>query len=343
MGQKNVVLQAVLDQGQPEMGVSRWRSSYPLGRAFSQTWSSPGKAGQDGGVHLMFSGQMEALVRRSAAAPARVTKLLLPDFYRLKFTRATSAGPSTRRQVSWESLPPCHGTANRFNPRVVYPAPRLMAATWMAEEDTAWLFGGIGRQVDGPARTCDTLGTEDGRISALCDLMAYSVSAGRWELFGDCEAAAAADHLLPPSALRLLQNIEPRSMGLGLKAQATTHLMDNAWPTVAVQASAWTGSAGELWLFGGAELDHTFAGTFAGCGNDLWRFDNKTRKWTSPLQLAAAASWPGRQCGAQVRSPVLYAGVLGAGAASGGAGGAGDGGCGCCRSLLFSSLAESVV
>ena len=119
-----------------------------------------------------------------------------------------------------------------------------MAATWMSGEQTAWLFGGVGRQPEayggrpvtaGPLASgasrpgrCDAIGAEAGPVTMLCDLMAYSVAAQRWELIGDCETG---------------QNFGDSNLG-----------RFDGWPTAAVEAATWVGDAGDtLWLFGGAD------------------------------------------------------------------------------------------
>ena len=128
------------------------------------------------------------------------------------------------------------------------PGARYLAASWTDTSGNFWLFGGLG---------LDSAGTR----GDLNDLWKYEPATGMWTWMGG-----------PKS----LCNIEGDSACAGVYGIQGVSAQGNA-PGSRTNASSWTDSCGNLWLFGGDGWDST--GT-PGILNDLWKYEPVNSLWT---------------------------------------------------------------
>ncbi|HEY1726393.1 MAG TPA: kelch repeat-containing protein [Steroidobacteraceae bacterium] len=121
------------------------------------------------------------------------------------------------------------------------PGARYGASSWIDSSGDLWLFGGYGYAATGGA-------------GELNDLWRYTPSTGQWTWVSGGNADNAS----------------------GVYGTQGTGSVSNI-PGARYAASAWTDSAGNLWLFGGYGFDT--AGS-VGELNDLWRYTPSTGQWT---------------------------------------------------------------
>ena len=127
------------------------------------------------------------------------------------------------------------------------PGARSDAAGWRDKSGNIWIFGGVG--VD-----------QAGRRGYLNDLWEFQPVTRQWTWMGGKAAL--------PSAM---DSGWPGVYGTeGAKAAANQ-------PGSREDATSWTDSNGNLWLFGGTGFDES--GTY-GLLNDLWELDAESGEWT---------------------------------------------------------------
>ena len=144
------------------------------------------------------------------------------------------------------------------------PAARAGATTWTDSEGNFWLFGGAAY-----------LGSNT-NITQLNDLWKYSPTANQWTWEGGTAASSVG------------------MIATNLNAVASTSTM----PGSRMDASGWTDSYGNFWLFGGSGVDT--AGN-AGNLNDLWIYKPATNVWT---KVAGSATIPTGTSG--IGAPGVY-------------------------------------
>jgi len=129
------------------------------------------------------------------------------------------------------------------------PGARYLAASWTDASGNFWLFGGLG---------LDSSGTR----GDLNDLWKYNPATAMWTWMGG------------PSSLCNLQGVGYACAGIyGTQGVPSP----NNAPGSRTNASSWTDSCGNLWLFGGDGWDST---GMNGPLNDLWKYDPVTKLWT---------------------------------------------------------------
>ena len=133
------------------------------------------------------------------------------------------------------------------------PGGRDSAATWTDNSGNFWLFGGEGFDVNG-------------NFGQLNDLWEFQPSTKEWTWMGGSSSVPA---ICAGSAT--IACGQPGVYGT-LGSAATANV-----PGGRSNASHWTDSYGNFWLFGGYGFD---AGRNLGELNDLWEFNSTTRQWT---------------------------------------------------------------
>jgi hypothetical protein len=121
------------------------------------------------------------------------------------------------------------------------PGGRYYAVGWIDAGNNLWLYGGAGIDVNGQQNTMN-------------DLWEFNVGSGLWTWI----------------------NGSPSGYVTGVYGTQGVADGTNA-PGSRQQATAWTDSAGQLWLFGGYGLDAS--GTYDAL-NDLWRYSSTSGLWT---------------------------------------------------------------
>jgi N-acetylneuraminic acid mutarotase len=160
------------------------------------------------------------------------------------------------------------------------PGARWESASWTGSSGDFWLFGGLG---------LDSNGTR----GDLNDLWKYDPATNEWAWMAGASSVC---------------NNQGDFGCLGIYGSEGVTSPDNA-PGGRVDASSWTDSCGNLWLFGGEGTDSA-----GGIGplNDLWRYDPTTNLWTwmsgayvdgqngtyGTLAIAAPGNVPGGRAGA---------------------------------------------
>ena len=120
------------------------------------------------------------------------------------------------------------------------PGARYAASSWIDASGNLWLFGGYG---------CDS----SGDVGALNDLWKFSPMSGQWTWIGGGNGENASGVYGTQGA--------PSASNTPGSRQAS---------------SAWTDSAGNLWLFGGYGYD---SNGNVGELNDLWQFNQAGGQW----------------------------------------------------------------
>ncbi len=152
------------------------------------------------------------------------------------------------------------------------PGTRIGATAWADAAGNFWLFGGLGVGTTGD--NCGGL-----PFCILSDLWEFNPSLNEWTWVGGPD----------------LSN-QPGVYGtLGVAAPGN-------WPDPREDATAWTDSEGNVWLFGG-DFESPF--------NDLWKYSNGEWTWVSgatqtceepgiygTLGVPSAANYPGARTGA---------------------------------------------
>lgn len=125
------------------------------------------------------------------------------------------------------------------------PGSRESAVSWTDNSGNLWLFGGYGAD-------------SAGAVGFLNDLWEFNPSSNQWTWVAGPSALAGTG---------------------GLPGAYETWMIPSAtnYPGGRQSATGWTGTNGNLWLFGGYGYDST--GSY-GYLNDLWEFNPSTRQWT---------------------------------------------------------------
>jgi hypothetical protein len=124
------------------------------------------------------------------------------------------------------------------------PGARFAAATWQDSSGNFWLFGGSGYDLNG-----------DPSPSVISDVWMFN-----------------------PTNLTWTWEAGPSSGGItGTYGTQGTPAAGNI-PGARYSATAWTDSAGQVWVFGGNGVADT--GTTLGLLNELWNFNPTTLQWT---------------------------------------------------------------
>ncbi len=142
------------------------------------------------------------------------------------------------------------------------PGGRYLAVSWTDAQGNFWLFGGLG---------IDSAGTR----GDLNDLWRYS--SGQWTWMSGsnlAEQAGTAGANWP-----------------GVYGVQGVAASDNV-PAARVQASSWSDSSGDLWLFGGEGNDSTAS---FGELNDLWKYSGGEWTWMAGSNLANQSGTYGTQ------------------------------------------------
>ncbi len=131
------------------------------------------------------------------------------------------------------------------------PGGRESATTWVDASGHLWLFGGLGTDANGT------------NIGYLNDLWEFDPSTREWAWMGGSSTV----------------NCGPNNGGFcgnaGTYGASGIPASGNA-PGGRSNASSWTDSESDFWLFGGAGFDAN--GTY-GVLNDLWEFNPSTNEW----------------------------------------------------------------
>jgi N-acetylneuraminic acid mutarotase len=156
--------------------------------------------------------------------------------------REAQAGPNEWTWVSGSNLPNQPGVYGTLGTPAAANVPgwRTGAASWTDKSGNLWLFGGEGL-------SANFAGT-------LNDLWEFNPSTGEWAWMGGSDTT-----------------YQPGVYGTQ-GVPAGTNI-----PGAREQASCWTDSSGNFWLFGGNGYDENGNG---GLLNDLWEFNPTTKQWT---------------------------------------------------------------
>jgi N-acetylneuraminic acid mutarotase len=127
------------------------------------------------------------------------------------------------------------------------PGSREDAASWTDSSGHLWLFGGVGYN-----STASQI--------LLNDLWKFSPASGEWAWMGGSTSIACGEFCGVPGVYGTLGTPSAGNVP-GSRANATT----------------WTDSSGNLWLFGGDGYD---ANGNQGALNDLWEFSPSSGQWT---------------------------------------------------------------
>ncbi len=129
------------------------------------------------------------------------------------------------------------------------PGGRGESVSWVDTKGDLWLFGGRGYDAAG-------------NLGWLNDLWMFNPSNNEWEWMGGASTLAESENDFYG---------EP-----GVYGDLGTPDAKN-WPGSREEATSWTDSQGNLWLFGGYGFDAAYNFGFL---NDLWRFDPTINQWT---------------------------------------------------------------
>jgi hypothetical protein len=128
------------------------------------------------------------------------------------------------------------------------PGGRQSASSWIDSSGNLWLFGGFGEDA---GATC--AGVSPGDLNDLWEFKPSLGAYGEWAwMGGSCTTYAKGEY-------GTLYTFGTRNV-----------------PGARQNASSWTDSAGNFWLFGGEGYD---AGGNFGELNDLWEFNPSTNQW----------------------------------------------------------------
>jgi hypothetical protein len=136
------------------------------------------------------------------------------------------------------------------------PGSRDNAASWKDSSGNFWLFGGYGL-------------LSNGDLGDMNDLWEFSPSTDQWTWMGGSPTVSSC---MRYSSEDIFCDQTGSYGTLGTAAQGNI-------PPGRSNASTWTDSAGNLWLFGGNSNDpsQVFAGIIY---NDLWKFNPASGEWT---------------------------------------------------------------
>jgi hypothetical protein len=155
--------------------------------------------------------------------------------------------------------------SNQANPSGVYgtkgtasatavPGGRTDSATWKDSSGNFWLFSG---------NIFDSGYPSNGLINPN-DLWEYNPATNEWAFMGGNDAACMVSGATCTFAWPGVYGVEGTAAAANL-------------PGGRAQATTWTDTSGNFWLFGGVGFDST---TQAGSLNDLWKFNAATAQWT---------------------------------------------------------------
>ena len=148
------------------------------------------------------------------------------------------SGSST--SIAFGGVPGVYGTLGTPSTTNT-PGGRVASISWIDNTGNLWLFGGIGD---------DSAGTQ----GAFNDLWKFSPTAKTWTWVGGSSTEDS----------------------VGVYGTLGTPATSNVPPALN-DATAWTDSSGNLWLFGGGGYDSTGV---VGYLNDLWEFSPTANTWT---------------------------------------------------------------
>jgi len=160
------------------------------------------------------------------------------------------AGVTEYEYYSWSGVYGIEGTAASAN----HPGGRDYAASWVDSNGNLWLFGGLGYGSTG----------NTGNPGYLNDLWEFNPSNHEWTWTGGSISIASC------------ANGSEECTNAGVYGTQGTPATGNL-PGGREEATTWTDSNGNFWLFGGYGVDS--AGTI-GSLKDLWEFDTTTKEWT---------------------------------------------------------------
>ena len=160
------------------------------------------------------------------------------------------AGVTEYEYYSWSGVYGIEGTAASAN----HPGGRDYAASWVDSNGNLWLFGGLGYGSTG----------NTGNPGYLNDLWEFNPSNHEWTWTGGSISIASC------------ANGSEECTNTGVYGTQGTPATGNL-PGGREEATTWTDSNGNFWLFGGYGVDS--AGTI-GSLKDLWEFDTTTKEWT---------------------------------------------------------------
>lgn len=151
-------------------------------------------------------------------------------------------------QWTWMSGEPAPGEVEWRGEKPSFPSnknqplPRIFHLLWVDRDDNLWLFGGY-----------------DLSINSLNDLWRYDTHKNEWTLIkGDSKPGKKSVY--------------------GVKGEPSAESM----PSGRGQCSSWVDTAGNLWLFGGQEIEYRNPGQRnmkVFYKNDLWMFNVKLNQW----------------------------------------------------------------
>jgi len=160
------------------------------------------------------------------------------------------AGVNEYEYYGWSGVYGIEGTAASAN----HPGGRDYAASWVDSNGNLWLFGGLGYGSTG----------NTGNPGYLNDLWEFNPSNHEWTWTGGSISIASC------------ANGSEECTNAGVYGTQGTPATGNL-PGGREEATTWTDSNGNFWLFGGYGVDS--AGTI-GSLKDLWEFDTTTKEWT---------------------------------------------------------------
>jgi N-acetylneuraminic acid mutarotase len=135
------------------------------------------------------------------------------------------------------------------------PGGREGGATWTDKNGNLWLFGGLGYDGSGT----NTYGYEN-------DLWMYNTTTNEWTWESGSSTVPAPESTIYGTLIGQSSGVYGT---LGTPASGNT-------PSGRTNATAWTDSNGNLWLFGGGVVDEL---GYEDVYNDLWEFNTTTKEW----------------------------------------------------------------
>ena len=140
------------------------------------------------------------------------------------------------------------------------PGGRDNAVSWTDKDGNFWLFGGYGAAAS--------------TVGQLNDLWEFSPRTGLWTW------VSGSSDLQCPVPLTNGSCFGGYNPATGVYGTMGVPAFANA-PGGRYNLVSWTGSDGNLWLFGGEYMNKTSDGTqYSGMFDDLWQFNISTKMWT---------------------------------------------------------------
>lgn len=195
------------------------------------------------------------------------------------FAIGSLGGPAYFFNDLWMYTPSAHtwtwvngATAVSRNGTVIsagMPGGRAGASYWSDGKGTAWVFGGYGFD-------------STGALGALNDLWQFSSGTGQWSMLNGSATVAGANGDYGRQGIPATNNVPPGRS----------------------QAAGWKDSQGNLWLFGGANVDTWYPDTpppiLQNLFDDLWEYkpSSGTWIWVGGSQGLGSTAAPGARFGA---------------------------------------------